>query len=123
AAELAFLLAADDDEVIALNVIQTQDEPYRSAFGQRSPRDAEGTARSMVDDLRKLGEGQAVRTLPVVQHGRDPNTVILAYCRSARIGMMVIGTSVRAGSERLFLGPSVDRLIEDAPCPVVVFNA
>lgn len=122
AAELAFLLAADDEEVVILNVVQIQDEPYRSAFGQRSPRDAEATGRMLVNELKELGDAQSIRTQPVVQHGRDPNGTILEFCRSSGIGLIVLGTSVRAGSERLFLGPSVERLIEDAPCPVVVYN-
>lgn len=122
AAELSFMLAAEDEEVVVLNVVQSQDEPYRSAFGQRSPHDAEATARIMVNELKELGDAQGIRTRPVVQHGRDPNTAILDFCRSARIGLMVLGTSVRAGSERLFLGPSVERLIDEAPCPVVVYN-
>jgi Kef-type K+ transport system membrane component KefB len=122
AAELAFWLAAEEEEVIALNVLQTQDEPYRAAFGQRSTPTGEAAARAMVDELKKLGDAQGVRTHAVVQHGRDTNTAILEFCRSARIGVMVLGTSVRAGSERLFLGPSVERLIDEAPCPVVVYN-
>jgi nucleotide-binding universal stress UspA family protein len=123
AAELAFLLASDDDEVIALNVIQMQDEPYRSAFGQRSRQGMEATAQVMVDEIKELGDAQGVRTRAVIQHGRDSNAAIIAFCHTARVGLMVLGTSVRAGTERLFLGPNVERLIEDAPCPVVVFNA
>ena len=36
------------------------------------------------------------------------------------VGLCVLGTDVRPGSERLFLGPRVERILEDAPCPVLV---
>jgi nucleotide-binding universal stress UspA family protein len=29
----------------------------------------------------------------------------------------------RPGSENLFLGPRIEHILENAPCPVVVFNA
>jgi hypothetical protein len=33
-----------------------------------------------------------------------------------------VGTNVRVGSSRLFLGPRVERLLINAPCPVIVLN-
>jgi Kef-type K+ transport system membrane component KefB len=123
AAELAFMLAGEHEEVIALNIVQKQDEPYRSAFGQRTSADAAANARIMVDALRDVGVAQGVRTRGEVRQARDTNAAIIDFCKRADVGLMVLGTSVRAGSERLFLGPRVERLIDMAPCPVVVYNA
>jgi Kef-type K+ transport system membrane component KefB len=123
AAELAFLLADVDEEVIALNIVQKQDEPYRSAFGQRTTSDVAENARIMVDELHHMGEAQGVQTRGEVRQARDTNAAIIDFCSRADVGLIVLGTSVRAGSERLFLGPRVERLIDSAPCPVVVYNA
>jgi nucleotide-binding universal stress UspA family protein len=38
------------------------------------------------------------------------------------IDLIVVGTSVRAGSRQLYLGPKVDRLLAEAPCPVIILN-
>jgi nucleotide-binding universal stress UspA family protein len=122
AAELAFLLAREQDEVMAVNIIQTQDEPYRAGFGRGvTERDTE-TAQAVVANLCTLGEAQGVRTRAMVRQGRDAETVILDLARSAGVGLIVLGTSVRAGSDRLFLGPRVERIIAQAPCPVLVYN-
>jgi Kef-type K+ transport system membrane component KefB/nucleotide-binding universal stress UspA family protein len=123
AAELAFLLAAEDEEVIALNIVQHQEEPYRSAFGQRTSVDAAGSARIVVDELREVGEAQGVRTRGEVRQATDTNAAIIDFCIRSDVGLLVLGTHVRAGSERLFLGPRVERLIDESPCPVVVYNA
>ena len=123
AAELAFLLAGESEEVIALNVIRQQDEPYRSSFGQRTSKDATESARIMVEELRELGDVQGVRTRAEVRRAGDTDQAIIDYCNDANIGLIVLGTSVRAGSERMFLGPRVERIIHGAPCPVVVYNA
>jgi nucleotide-binding universal stress UspA family protein len=36
--------------------------------------------------------------------------------------LLILKTRVRIGSDRLFLGPRVERLLELAPCPVIVLN-
>ncbi|MEX2570260.1 MAG: cation:proton antiporter [Gemmatimonadota bacterium] len=124
AAEFAFLLSGDDDEVIALNVVQTPQEPYRAAFGSlTTPARQVETAQSIVDRVRALGEAQGVRTRAEVRQGRDADAVIIDVAAAGGFGLIVLGTNVRAGSERLFLGPRVERLIQLAPCPVLVFNA
>jgi Kef-type K+ transport system membrane component KefB len=122
AADLAFMLASEDDEVIVLNIVQRVDEPYRASFGQRTSGDGAANARAIIDELREAGEAQGIRTRGEVRQSRDVNKAILDFSVRTDIDLMILGTNVRAGSERLFLGPRVERLINDAPCPVVVYN-
>jgi nucleotide-binding universal stress UspA family protein len=39
------------------------------------------------------------------------------------IDLVVLGTDLRPASDRLFLGPKVERVLNNSPCPVVVMNA
>jgi nucleotide-binding universal stress UspA family protein len=48
--------------------------------------------------------------------------VIIGLARRERIDMIILGTDVRPASDRLFLGPRVERILGDAPCPVIVIN-
>jgi nucleotide-binding universal stress UspA family protein len=105
-----------------VNVIQIQDEPYRSRFGLGIPEHEIETARTIVDGLREIGEAQGVRARGEVRYGRDADAVILEMARSDGVDLIVLGTNVRAGSDRLFLGPRVERLIQQSPCPVLVYN-
>jgi nucleotide-binding universal stress UspA family protein len=38
------------------------------------------------------------------------------------IDLIVIGTAVRAGTQQLYLGPRVEQLLAEAPCPVIILN-
>jgi len=64
-----------------------------------------------------------VVTLTDVRVGRDPETVILDVVTKERVDLIILGTDIRPGSDRLFLGPGVERILNNAPCPVIVVNS
>lgn len=129
AAEVAFTLSARDLEeeaggssVTVLNVLVEEDDPHHL--------DADGTvlarrravAREIVEELRELGGGLGASPAGVVRRGPSPEEVILETAENERIDLVLLGTDVRTASERLFIGPRVERILLDAPCPVVVLN-
>jgi Kef-type K+ transport system membrane component KefB len=123
AAEVAFLLgAADDTEVVILNVIQRNDSPYDIPRPDRVRRERE-TAEQIVEELRVRGEGEGVLARGKVVDGGDAEDVILRFARESGIDLVVLGTDVRPGSDRLFLGPRVERILEGLRCPALVVNA
>ena len=54
---------------------------------------------------------------------RDAEDVILRFARESSIDLVVLGTDVRPGSDRLFLGPRVERILDGLRCPALVVNA
>jgi nucleotide-binding universal stress UspA family protein len=77
----------------------------------------------IVDELRQLGEARNVQTTTSVKVGPDPETVILDYAKRYRVDLIILGTDVRSGSDRLFLGPRVERILKHTTCPVVIMNS
>ena len=75
------------------------------------------------DDLRELGEIQGVTTSAEVRGHRSPDQTIIDRARELGADLIVLGTSVSVGSDRLYLGPRVERILANAPCPVVVVNS
>ncbi len=120
AADLAFRLATEGEEVVILNVVRSGENQVRRAL-RGSERYLE-TGKAIVDELCQIAEAQGVRSIPLVRSGTDPDEVILQVAEELGVGLCVLGTDVRPGSERLFLGPRVERILEDAPCPVLVYN-
>jgi nucleotide-binding universal stress UspA family protein len=57
-----------------------------------------------------------------VKVGRDPESVILDVAKKDSIDLIILGTDLRIGTQRLFLGPKVERILNHAACPVVVIN-
>jgi Kef-type K+ transport system membrane component KefB/nucleotide-binding universal stress UspA family protein len=123
AAEVAFLLAgAEDEEVLLLNVIQRQSHPYLLGTRDHSRRRETETAEQIVKELQELAESQGVHTVGMVKTGTDAETVVLSLAHAESVDLIVLGTDVRPGSDRLFLGPRVERILAAAPCPVLVMN-
>jgi len=124
ATEIGFSLASSgEEEVIILNVV-AQD---RGSRYYQSPDEVLehqlGIAHQIVEELRQLGESLGVLTATAVRVGPDPETVILDVSNKERVDLIILGTSLRPGSDRLFLGPRVERILDNAPCPVIVINS
>lgn len=124
AAELAFALASDkDDEVQIMHVVVDNTNRYfLDADGAMFEKQLE-VGQEMVRELCELGKSQDVHTTTDIQVGTDVETTILNRAREHSIDLIVLGTDVRSGSERLFLGPRVERILNNAPCPVIVLNS
>jgi Kef-type K+ transport system membrane component KefB len=123
AAELAFALAtAPDDVVHVLNVavVHASEEPLDAAGNVLERQLAIG--EQFVRELRELGEARGVHTRTGVRAGPDPESAILDLAAKEGVDLIVVGTNVRVGSSRLFLGPRVERILNNAPCPVIVLN-
>ncbi|MGQ0792661.1 MAG: cation:proton antiporter domain-containing protein [Deltaproteobacteria bacterium] len=125
AAEIAFSLASSgEEEVIILNVVRrdegaSQFDPLRAGAYERRL----GIAHQIVEELRQLGESRGVVTLTDVRVGTEPESVISDVALKEKIDLIILGTAIRPGAERLFLGPRVEKILQSAPCPVVVINA
>lgn len=124
AAELGFLLAqkGDNCEVTGLNVmedISTSGRPYKisdSVSKQKTFSD------DIVKEFKERGEAYNVKTEGLVEQGQEVEKKVINFARDNDIDLMILGTNVRPGSHRLYLGPRVENILEAAECPVVVFN-
>jgi nucleotide-binding universal stress UspA family protein len=76
----------------------------------------------MTGQLLDLGASLEVLTWSDVREAEDVEAGILAAVVDTGADLLVLGTAVRAGTSRLFLGPRVERLLERVPCPVLVLN-
>ena len=124
AAELGFAIATDeDDEVFIFHVVIDNTNRYFLDMEGEVFEKQLASGKQMVDALRELGQVQGVRTSADIQTGADPETIILEVARKHNIDLIILGTDVRSGSSRLFLGPRVERILKNAPCPVIVFNS
>lgn len=124
AAELGFALATDaGDEVLILHVVVENTSRYvLDANGEMFEKQLD-MGRQMVTELRELGQLRGAQTNANIQTGADPETIILDTAREQNMDLIILGTDVRPGSTRLFLGPRVERILRNAPCPVIVFNS
>ncbi len=79
-------------------------------------------AKEMTQGLVSLGASLSVTTATDIRDAATPEEGILAAVDDLGADLLVIGTSVRAGTARLFLGHRVENLVRNAPCPVLILN-
>lgn len=123
AAEVAFGIAYHEhDQVHILNVVETKPD---------SPLDMEGSLRERrltfahqtVEELKKLGESLNVNTFTEIEIGEEPDSVILKLSSEKNFDLIILGTDIRPGTDKLYLGPRVERILNNCTCPVLVVNS
>ncbi|MGM0545490.1 MAG: cation:proton antiporter [Bacteroidota bacterium] len=124
AVDLGFYIAKSDlqKEVTILNVIveKQQTTPYHvRQFKQESEMEI---AKNIMSDLKDLGDAMEVKTQTVVERGESPEQAIYNFTVDNQVDLIILGTNVRPGSHRLYLGHRVETIIEQSPCPVLVLN-
>lgn len=112
AADLAFAMAAPGAEMTGVHIITPA-----PAIPPRGDLAVEVTA-----ELEKLGLALGHEAQTHIRRASDPETGILQTVNEFSPDLLVLGTSVRAGTAHLHLGPRVEFLVRHAPCPVVVVN-
>lgn len=123
AAELAFFIAKSDKdkEVTVLNVITDDLRPVQNVkenitdYKKQFSEDA-------VNELKRLGAAFGVKTETMVRVGESPEITIKEVAESNDIDLIVVGTNIRPGTNRLYLGPRVENILKNSQCPVLVFN-
>ncbi len=124
AAEIAFAVASDPgDEVLVVQVVERTMADYQLDSDQQIFSRHMQTAQRSVDALRELGQLSGVQTNAEVKPGREPEKIILNAAKEWGADLIVLGTTLSIASDRLYLGPRVERILANAPCPVVVINA
>lgn len=125
ASEFGFAVGstAEDTRVTVLTVVlhEPGSRGYRIAEELRGDRLE--IARGIVAEVGRLGETLGVATEIEVREGPDPESVILDVAGATDQDLIVLGTAIRPGSERLYLGTRVEKILHLAPCPVMVVNA
>lgn len=123
AAQLAFQLADKDTVVIILNVIEEQRRGLSGIFANpfRMTR-LEQIQRDIVEEIAAMGEIFETKAEHEVVFARAYDREVLRYAQANQIDLILMGTSVRSGPTRLFLGSRVENIVLQAECPVAVLN-
>ena len=124
AAEVAFGIAYHEhDQVHILNVVESKDG-YSSLDIEGSLKERRLTfAHQTVEELKKLGESLNVNTFTEIEVGEEPDTVILQMSSENKFDLVILGTDIRPGTDKLYLGPRVERILNNCTCPVLIVNS
>lgn len=121
AARVAFEIAGPEATVVLFYVIDPETAAETGLGWQSSTTVRMGIAEDILNDLRRTGEMQGVEVATeVVMRGATTANIIERAGQD--VDLMVVGTNVRAGTQRLYLGPRVERIVREAPCSTLIVN-
>jgi len=82
-------------------------------------QELEAKGRRYLDYLSRLARDRGLQTDQVVRHGM-PHGEIANLARERNVDLIVIGQVGRRGARRIHIGSVAERVIDYAPCPVLV---
>jgi nucleotide-binding universal stress UspA family protein len=116
-AELYVLCAAPSPVVPDVAGLMTPPYTDYTLLAQQVKAEAEASLDDAVAQLRKIG----FEPRPVLVE-RDPADAILAFLREEKCDLAVVGSHGRTGIKRLILGSVSARIVNEAPCPVLLIK-
>lgn len=101
-------------ELILLHVLRADAADPSGAVSS-----AEAAARTYLDTVVARASADGVRAHAVLRYGTPAETIV-EEAREREVNLIVLGSSVRAGLGRAFLGSVADEVVRLAPCPVLL---
>jgi universal stress protein A len=84
--------------------------------------EAELVAREKLEEILSANERKRLSaTLDIVPGSPFPS--IIAYAEEHKVDLIVLGTNGRGRLAQLFVGSVAERVVRDAPCPVLTVHA
>lgn len=72
-----------------------------------------------LEDRLTAEDRTRLRARPVLETSDHPGDAITEYAKSASIDLIVMGTKGRSGLSHLLVGSVAERVVRNAPCPVL----
>jgi len=122
AAELAIHLAKFfEAEIIVIYVIDVVilNEITRGVEKGTVEKELEEKGQRYLNYVVRLAEKEGLKAKAILVKG-EPHDQIVRHARNLRADLIVMGTYGRRGAERILFGSVAERVIEYAPCPVLV---
>lgn len=118
----------DDDRLTALTVLDVSKprkflSSYIAAptYGLRELDEERNAAKQWMDAVRKKAEDKKIPFRSEIIEGLvSAEATIVDYAESHEIDLIVVGTRGRTGFSKVLLGSVASRVVEYAPCSVIV---
>lgn len=124
AAELAFSISEPDkDEVHLLRVIEQKSSKDNLIVNQNLIERQYEYAKAILNSIKNIGDSFQIKTFTRVEIGDSPEDVIIRAANEYGFDLIVLGTELKPGTDKLYLGPRIERILNNCTRPVAVFNA
>jgi len=117
-----------DAEIILLHVLAVTGRgeghlprPFDTRADTSIVSPEEARARTFLEMVASRLHAAGIAAQPMIMHGPVAETIVETARREA-ISLIILGSDVRNGISRLFVGSVAGRVVRDAPCPVLLIQ-
>jgi nucleotide-binding universal stress UspA family protein len=112
---------AYDTELYVVAIVEILPEIYSIA-----PQVVEEKVKKTEDyiaGIQKLADSHGIKSRGFVRDSAEPYDVINEIAEKEQVGLIVMGSHGRTGLKRFLMGSTVERVIAQAPCPILVVKS
>ncbi|HEY9824753.1 MAG TPA: universal stress protein, partial [Stenomitos sp.] len=121
AVEVASTIAAQTGAQITLMHVINQPQYEFFLFEEQTLNTARDVGRQILDRQLAIAVQLGARVQPRILEGL-PEREILNFAQSEQVDLIVLGTSARMVTGRIFFGHRVDAILNKASCPVALLS-
>lgn len=109
--------------VEAVNLAKRLDEKLLCVYAQKHRGDDQAVDNQVMEVLHDaLGQENLEYAVQLCPRGKDVSDYVLEAARENHASYLVIGLAHRARYGSMNIGPNAQRLLLEAPCPVVTYT-
>ncbi len=109
--------------VEAVNLAKRLDEKLLCVYAQKHRGDDQAVDNQVMEVLHDaLGQENLEYAVQLCPRGKDVSEYVLEAARENHASYLVIGLAHRARYGSMNIGPNAQRLLLEAPCPVVTYT-
>jgi nucleotide-binding universal stress UspA family protein len=82
-----------------------------------------GEAEDYLAGIKKQADARGIKYKGSVRDSEAPYDIIREIAQKEQVGLIVMGSHGRTGLTRILMGSTVERVIAQAPCPVLVVKS
>jgi nucleotide-binding universal stress UspA family protein len=108
-------------EVLLLYVVPmlVSATPYHDTVSDQPFLALQKVGEDILTRSKKLAEENGCEVTDLISHG-DPASRIIEIAEEREVDIIIMGSRGVSGIKRLFVGSVSDKVMKDAPCPVLV---
>ncbi|MEH2235441.1 cation:proton antiporter domain-containing protein [Nostoc sp.] len=122
AVEMASTIAAQTGALVMIvNVINLPQVEY-ILYEQRSLAPVKEIAHDLLEQQAAIGRNLGADVKTYILQGTSPEREILKFAQTKEVDLIILGSSIRMVTGRVFFGHRVDAILNRAHCPVAVIT-
>jgi Kef-type K+ transport system membrane component KefB/nucleotide-binding universal stress UspA family protein len=122
AVEMASTIAAQTGALVMIvNVINLPQVEY-ILYEQRSLAPVKEIAHDLLEQQAEIGRNLGADVQTYILQGTSPEREILKFAQNKEVDLIILGSSIRMVTGRVFFGHRVDAILSKAHCPVAIIT-